>query len=52
LSFQGPWQSATDAPARDIEFWARFVDESGEVEHKVHGVWDGDGRGGTDGSVI
>ncbi len=52
LSFQGPVQSPTNSPARDIEFWARFRHGSGGVEYKIHGFWDGDGKGGASGPVF
>ncbi len=52
LTFDGPAQSQTDVPARDIDFWARFRHESGSPEYKIHGFWDSDGKGGTTGSVF
>jgi len=52
LTFDGPVQSQTDVPARDIDFWACFRHESGSPEYKIHGFWDGDGKGGTAGSVF
>jgi hypothetical protein len=52
LAFRGPRQGPADAPARDVDFWVRFRHESGAVEYKVHGFWDGDGRGGVSGDVF
>jgi hypothetical protein len=52
LNFHGPKQGPADTPARDIEFWVRFRHEGSRVEHKVHGFWDGDGRGGASGDVF
>ena len=52
LAFGGPSQDPKDVPARDIDFWVRFRHESGSPEYKVHGFWDGDGKGGTTGGVF
>jgi hypothetical protein len=52
LAFAGPRQGPTDAPARDVDFWVRFKHESGAPEYKVHGFWDGDGKGGGAGNVF
>lgn len=52
LPFPGPMQTGKDAPARDIDFWVRFRHESGQPEYKIHGYWDGDGRGGASGNVF
>jgi hypothetical protein len=52
ISFSGPLQSPSDAPARDVDFWVLFRHESGSPEHKVHGFWDGDGKGETSGNVF
>jgi len=52
LTFDGPVQGPKDVPARDIDFWARFRHESGSHEYKIHGFWDGDGKGGTSGNVF
>lgn len=52
LTFEGPVQDSKDVPARDIDFWARFQHESGSPEYKIHGFWDGDGKGGTTGGVF
>lgn len=52
ISFRGPRQGPADAPARDIDFWVRFRHESGSPEYKVHGFWDGDGKGGSSGNVF
>ena len=52
LAFDGPKQEPTDVPARDINFWIRFRHESGSPEYRIHGFWDGDGKGGIRGSVF
>jgi len=52
LTFRGPLQSRTDVPARDVDFWVRFRHESGSLEYKIHGFWDGDGKGRTQGNVF
>ena len=52
LTFDGPVQGPKDVPARDIDFWAIFRHESGSPEYKIHGFWDGDGKGGTAGGVF
>ncbi|MFC1793032.1 DUF5060 domain-containing protein [Planctomycetota bacterium] len=52
LTFEGPVQDPKDVPAKDIDFWARFRHESGSPEYKIHGFWDGDGKGGTTGGVF
>jgi hypothetical protein len=52
LTFKGPEQNETDVPARDIDFWLRFRHESGSPEYKIHGFWDGDGKGGTSGNIF
>jgi hypothetical protein len=52
LTFVGPTQTPQNRPAVDVDFWVRFRHESGSVEYKVHGFWDGDGFGGTSGSVF
>ena len=52
LTFTGPTQSPTDAPARDIDFWVKFQHESGAPTYQIHGFWDGDGAGGTTGNVF
>src|SRR5262245_18672582 len=52
LSFRGPRMGPADTPARDVEFWVRFRHESGQPEYRVHGFWDGDGRGKPQGDVF
>ena len=52
LTFEGPVQGLKDVPAREIDFWARFQHECGSPEYKIHGFWDGDGKGGTAGGVF
>lgn len=53
LTFRGPSQDAREVAAlHTIEFWVRFRHESGAPEYKVHGFWDGDGKGGSAGNVF
>src|SRR5829696_302090 len=52
LTFTDPRQSATDSPARDVALSVLFRHENGRTEHRVHGFWDGDGRGGSSGDVF
>jgi len=52
LSFVGPRQRPRDIPARNMDFWVRFRHESGTPEYKIHGFWDGDGKGGTSGNIF
>ena len=52
LSFVGPRQRPRDIPARNMDFWVRFRHESGSPEVKIHGFWDGDGKGGTSGNTF
>jgi hypothetical protein len=52
ISFEGPVQEPKDAPSRDIDFWVRFRHESGSLEYKIQGFWDGDGKGGVSGRVF
>jgi len=52
LSFIGPRQSPTDTPAREVDFWVRFRHEDGTTKHKIHGFWDGDGKGGASGEIF
>jgi hypothetical protein len=51
LVFTGPRQTAKDSPARDIQLVATFQHETG-TQFKVHGFFDGDGRGGAAGDVF
>jgi hypothetical protein len=52
VTFDGPRQGPKDVPARDIDFRALFRHESGSPEYRIHGFWDGDGKGGTSGGVF
>ena len=52
LTFDGPEQGPKDVPARDIDFRVRLRHESGSPEYTIHGFWNGDGKGGTSGSVF
>ncbi|MCA9216039.1 MAG: DUF5060 domain-containing protein [Planctomycetales bacterium] len=50
LAFDGPEQTPTDTPARDIRLSVTFRHETSGAEHTVSGFWDGDGQGGTVGN--
>jgi hypothetical protein len=52
IAFRGPTFGPTDAPARDVDFWVRVGHESGSPTYRIHGFWDGDGRGGVRGNVF
>ncbi len=52
IPFTGPNQTPSDTPARDIDFWAVIKSSNGTTQHKVYGYWDGNGNGGTSGSVF
>ena len=52
ITFSGPTQKASDAPARDVELWARIRHESGQPEYRLPGYYDGDGKGGLAGNVF
>ena len=52
VSFEGPSQSPSDTPVREVEFSVRFRHESGSPEYKIRGFWDGDGKGGSKGNVF
>jgi hypothetical protein len=52
MTFHGPQQGPNDAPAREVDFWARFRHESGSPGYKVYGFWDGDGKGGVEGDCF
>jgi hypothetical protein len=52
IRFEGSELGPTDAPARDVDFWALFRHGSGSPEYKVYGFWDGDGEGGERGNVF
>ncbi len=52
VQFAGPPQNATDSPAREISLVVTFRHESGTPELKLHGFFDGDGRGGIEGRVF
>ena len=52
LTFAGPTLGPADTPARDIELAVTFRHESGEPAIHLLGFWDGDGKGGTRGSVF
>ncbi|MCK4294892.1 MAG: DUF5060 domain-containing protein [Planctomycetes bacterium] len=50
--FRGPHQGPADTPARDVDFWVRLCHESSSPEYRIHGFWDGDGKGGAKGDVF
>jgi hypothetical protein len=52
LTFQGPHAGPTDTPSKDVDFHARFQHESGTPVIKLHGYWDGDGKGGNSGNIF
>lgn len=52
VSLEGPTLGPTDTPARDIELVVTFTHESGKPVQRVHGFWDGDGKGGSTGNVF
>jgi hypothetical protein len=52
LTLRGPDVGSADAPARDVELAMTFRHESGALDVRVHGFWDGDGRGGRRGNVF
>jgi hypothetical protein len=52
IDFNGPEIKPNDSPAKDIDFWVRFQHESGSPEYKIHGFWDGDGKGGATGKLF
>jgi hypothetical protein len=52
ITFNGPSFGASDAPSRDVDFWVRFQHQSGSPSYKVHGFWDGDGKGGSRGNIF
>jgi len=52
VAFTGPTFGPTDAPARDVDLVTRWRHEKGLPEYAIQGFWDGDGKGGTSGSVF
>ncbi len=52
IDFAGPTVSAKETPARDIRFAVTFQHESGAPQVKVHGFWDGNGKGGASGDMF
>lgn len=52
IVFAGPEQGARDTPARDIDLRVRFRHSASGEERLIHGFWDGDGHGGTQGNVF
>ncbi len=52
LKFKGPFQTAADRPAKDIEFFTQWEHEDKQECYKIYGFWDGDGRGGNKGDVF
>jgi len=52
IPFKGPVCDQTDTPAKEVDFWIRIKHESGAPTYKIHGFGDGDGLGGSTGSVF
>jgi hypothetical protein len=52
IAFAGPWQTATDTPARDVQLVVCFRHESGSPEYTIRGFFNGDGQGGIEGDVF
>jgi len=50
--FDGPRCGAGEAPARDVELVTQWRHESGSPTCAILGFWDGDGHGGTAGTVF
>jgi Domain of unknown function (DUF5060)/Protein of unknown function (DUF4038) len=50
--FRGPMVRPSDTPARDVVLNVTFRHESGKPALIVPGFWDGDGKGGSRGSVF
>ncbi len=51
LEFAGPEFGPADKPAVDVELTADFTHESGQ-QYRIHGFWNGDGKGGSRGGVF
>jgi len=52
LSFTGTPLNVSDSPVRDVILETRWEHEDGVTSIKLYGFWDGDGRGGPQGSVF
>lgn len=52
IPFKGPVYDQTDTPAKQVDFWVHIKHESGAPTYRIHGFWDGDGYGGSNGSVF
>lgn len=52
VTFEGPTFGPVDVPARDVELVTTWRHESGRPAYRVHGFWDGDGKGGASGNVF
>ena len=52
VAFAGPTFGPADVPGRDVELVTQWRHESGRPVYRVHGFWDGDGKGGTSGNVF
>jgi len=50
--FSGLPYGPVDNPAVEVDLVTEWHHESGEPTYKIHGFWDGDGRGGASGSVF
>ncbi len=52
IVFSGPRFEANQSPFKEVDFWVLFRHESGSPSYKIHGFWDGDGKGGASGGVF
>jgi hypothetical protein len=52
ISFSGPSYTTTGVPAKDVDLWVNFHNETTGTDVKVWGFYDGNGSGGTSGNVF
>jgi hypothetical protein len=52
ISFTGPSYGPSQSPTKDVDFWVRFQHQGSATSYKIHGFWDGNGNGGTNGNVF
>ena len=52
LSFSGPECGPSDKPAVEVDLVTQWRHESGRPTYKVHGFWDGNGKGEPAGNVF
>jgi len=52
ISIPGPTFGPQDNPACEVEFVTQWRHESGSPRYKIHGFWDGDGKGESHGNVF